>query len=207
MKLFRFAGAIVMALGLSACDLPSPEEIADRIADRAIERGQEAGDALAQRPIELFERDRDDLADVPNTAFRDMPQSGLASFTGSAQLIVGRGNDRERYVGRTNVGIDYGRGQFIGRVDNFVARGDRRDIGGDLRISDSAVGVNRPNDFTASYSGTLRDGDDRIVVDAEMLGDFKGTPIRGMVGTGRGDGVTVNGADTFHRFDMIVTAK
>ena len=208
MQVFK-AGLLALACAtVAGCGaIPTREEIADRIAERALESVKEAaGDQDTNlTSVQRFERTRRDIEPLSNTAFLDMPTGGAARFAGGAQLTVTPPSGDQgprRYVGRANVGVDFASETVVGRVDQMIRRSNGRDIAGTLSIRNGDIGVNRPNDFAADLRGTLRDGNATITMDSRILGDFRGTPVRGIAVRNNGSDATWNGRIADHAFSL-----
>ncbi|WP_089990326.1 hypothetical protein [Cognatiyoonia koreensis] len=154
---------------------------------------------------------RDRNSDVPNSAWDAMPTQGQARFDGAAAVRFGPDNARTRLAGDVSLTVDYATGGIDGQIDRLFGVDGSNDLAeyrGQLRVGDGRIGVDRPNDWSAGYSGTLRGNGDRIVSGGTIRGDFQGTPVRTMEGRSDGsDTALVNGVEMPFRVDIVAEQK
>ncbi|MBT8459947.1 MAG: hypothetical protein KJN60_09785, partial [Boseongicola sp.] len=87
--------------------------------------------------------------------------------------------------GEAVVDADFATSSLTGTGSEFV--GQDRDgafdhYAGTIGLSDGKIGINRPNDFRIDYSGILTGNHEAIGLGGTIEGDFKGDPIRGLLG-------------------------
>lgn len=133
-----------------------------------------------------------------NTAFDGMPTAGSATYTGYAVIKHSDGvSDDAQFLGDASVTADFANGTVEGQASNFGGWHNNSAVGsysGSVVLSGGVIGINRPNDLGAYFSGTLVRGADTIVIDGGMIGDFKGTPIIGAITEIDADStMTING--------------
>ena len=160
---------------------------------------------------------------LPGTAFRAMPTSDSAVFTGSAGLIIdpvaATDDDDIVVIGDTRMTADFDAGTMTGTITNMQAATDITDnsadisgVDGIIRIGDntSIIGddvddnlTNQPNEWYADYAGTLEINSDTYQVEGNVSGRFLGTrvtpraglsPVRAIVGTDDDGFAVMNGA-------------
>lgn len=162
-------------------------------------------------------------AALPNTSYVGMPTSGTATYNGYALLYA---NTRGTVAGVAKLGIvgtaqlnaNFGTSSMTGTLTNFVGSEVTANstggydfsktptaYNGSLTMTDGCIGnaagcpgVTRPNQFTGTFKGALTGQGHTVATDATILGDFRGTPIKGVYATGTSgpiqvDATAVNG--------------
>lgn len=145
-----------------------------------------------------------DPTDTGVTDPRTLPTTGRATYDGymRADLPTGDGGAREDYLADLRLEVNFATGfdQIRGQATGFEAA-DARRLGGALSITGGDVF--RDTDTTAAYTfdgdldGTLTDGGDAYVVDAEIEGDFLGSDQTAVGGIVFGDVDGPRGTDIF----------
>lgn len=163
--------ALILAscLSLSACG--AIEDIRDAVAF-SDERDQ-------------FTNRREALSARSNSAFTAIPDENSETYQGEASLAAGTSASGVYLIGDAVLVVDFEADTVEGTLSSFGGF-DRAesyaDYSGTLVFVDGEIGVDRPNDLESEIVGTLRGGGYTIEVDAEWEGDFKGSPIRGVLG-------------------------
>ena len=145
---------------------------------------------------------------LPNTAFRAIPASGTASYAGDAALsVVDAGYQEYLLLGRSAMQVDFANTTVSGILSEFhggaapagqVFPTENVDFAGSIVLTGGGIGIFRPNDFDGTFAGTLTGAGHVIALNGPYLGDFKGTPIKGIVASnvtnsGSADQATVDG--------------
>lgn len=148
------------------------------------------------------------LNGVFNTAFKGMPITGTARYNGQSGLVLtSAAGDDFLLLGDGALLADFQNGTMDGTLGSFRGvilpggagpAGAVTDYAGTIVLANGAIGVTRPNDFDADFDGTLTGGGNVIFVTGDIYGDFKGTPIRGLLGSSSAAGLvppsgTING--------------
>ncbi|SEM82285.1 hypothetical protein SAMN04488003_10549 [Loktanella fryxellensis] len=143
-------------------------------------------------------------ADLDVTDPRTLPTTGRATYDGymRAELPTGDDGSRENYLADLRMEVNFATGfdQIRGQATGFEAGGARR-LGGALTISGGDV--YRDTDTSAAYTfdgalnGTLTDGSDDYLIDAEIEGDFLGADQTAVGGLVFGDITGPEGIDIF----------
>lgn len=148
------------------------------------------------------------LDGVFNTAFKGMPITGTARYNGQSGLVLtSAAGDDFLLLGNAAMLADFQNGTMDGTFGSFRGvilpggagpAGAETDYAGTIVLANGAIGVARPNDFDGDFSGSLTGGGNVIIVSGDLLGDFKGTPIRGVIGSSGAGGLipptgTING--------------
>lgn len=179
----RLVTAALLPLGLSACQLDLLD-YRDRLKDEA---------KLAN-----------EISQMHPTAFRAMPITGSAEFTGTGNLYIDRNRDTQGdglfLIGDATLIADFENSTLTGVVDDLqgatnvrlnsqgkVVRRDVRsiDASGSIELGnmESVIGrgdgtrTSRPNDWFADYGGTVQVGGEAYVLDGEVSGQFYGTRV------------------------------
>ena len=148
------------------------------------------------------------LSGVFNTAFTGMPVSGSAGFVGqSGMVMTSAAGDDYLFLGDAAMLADFQNATMAGTMGSFRGvvlpggagpAGAVTDYAGTILLSGGSIGVARPNDFDGDFAGTLTGGGNVIFVTGDIYGDFKGTPIRAVMGSSSAAGLipptgTING--------------
>ncbi|SHI65260.1 hypothetical protein [Wenxinia saemankumensis] len=145
------------------------------------------------------------------TTMANLPESGAATYTGTALLGLDRDGTQPAYLGRAAVTADFAAGVLSGRVDDYVYAADSDDdgaigpvrpvegaltlTGGNFAPGPAGPGGARPAGFDANVAGTLTGGAQAVVVDQDLIGSFLGNPGPvGIAAAGAGTAV-VNGVE------------
>lgn len=128
-----------------------------------------------------------------NTAYRAVPETGTATYTGEASLGVGTRTEGVVLIGNAEVVIDFENADVSGELGNFTGFDMDEEfisLNGELVLQDGNLGADNPNDVNAQIVGSLFGDGYTIDVDAFWDGHLKGTPIVGVLGdTTPGDSV------------------
>lgn len=148
------------------------------------------------------------LNGVFNTAFKGMPVTGTARYAGqSGMVMTSAAGDDYLFLGDAAMLADFQNATMTGTLGSFRGvilpggagpAGAVTDYAGTIVLTNGAIGVARPNDFDADFGGTLTGGGNVIFVTGDIYGDFKGTPIRAVMGSSSAGGLippsgTING--------------
>lgn len=159
-----------------------------------------------------------------NTAFKTMPTTGTANFTGYAGLTVDDPTTNQPSIhvdGTAVVTANFATASVSGSMTNFVGTtvdntthdlaGPAASYAGTLTLTNGCIGlstcpnVTRPNQFSANVDGTLTGEGNTIVTSREVVGDFKGNPIKGISVNGLTNLTTLNGVTTNSNFLLVGT--
>lgn len=169
-------------------------------------------------------------AALPNTSYVGMPTSGTAAFNGYALLYANQGGGvagvaKLGVVGTAQLNADFGTSSMTGTLTNFVG-GDVTTnstggydftkspvaIDGSLTMTNGCIGnasgcpgVTRPNQFAGTFKGALTGDGHTVATDATILGDFRGTPIKGVYAVGVSGPIQVDG--TAVSGDLTITGE
>jgi len=140
-----------------------------------------------------------------------LPNRGSARFAGfmNADLPLGAGGARERYIGDLALDVDFAsdKGGVTGRADKFATR-DGKALDGGLRVRGSTLFRKTDTDdnysFAGRMGGKLRDGATPYTIAADISGDFRGRDAAGVNGVIFGD---INGPDGQDIFDGDFAAR
>lgn len=146
-----------------------------------------------------------DLGILPDTAIAGMPSTGTANYAGGTELrFFSAAGEQFVLIGDTSVAVDFQSGTLSGTVAGLhggiaptgsVYPLTAADYTGSLVLSNGQIGSAGPNSFGALYGGTLTGAGNLITANGGLLGNFKGTPVQGIVAVGGGL-VTLNGGAT-----------
>ena len=146
-----------------------------------------------------------DLGSLPDTATASMPTTGSATYSGGTEMrFFSAAGESYVLIGDTSVSVDFSGGTLSGTMAGF--RGGVAPVGaaypvtaadysGSIGISNGTIGATRPSGIAASFDGSLTGAGNLITANGGLLGDFKGSPVQGIVGVGAGV-VTLNGGAT-----------
>ena len=141
--------------------------------------------------------DFDDRYDALNarstTAYSAIPDAGTATYRGEARLGAGTDAAGVVLIGDASITVDFSDGDVTGRLSSFGGfdrSEEYSDYSGALTFEGGQIGVDKPNDVQATIEGTLVGEDHSLDVDAAFRGDFRGTPIRGILGNTQGSAST-----------------
>lgn len=160
----------------------------------------------------------DGTTGTPNSAFKAIPTSGTATYTGYALLGINRANSqpgapRLTIEGTSTLAADFGAGSITGSATNFVGgpTGDQNTttgkfpelspptyFPGSLTLTgcigtQNGCSATRPNQVAVTYTGQVSNGTYAVSTSGSTTGDFKGTPIKGIVITDGASTYIVNG--------------
>ncbi len=124
---------------------------------------------------------QDDVAALAATPTVDVPIAGTASYDGTA-LIVTEALPRTQLVGVAALEANFGANTIAGSMDDFhgiVDGGSIRAFDGELLLSNGQIIRLPVQSLAADVTGTLTGGGDTVVVDASLLGNFRGAPSAG----------------------------
>lgn len=125
-----------------------------------------------------------------NTAFvapfiEGMPTTGTATYEGNMSVAIATPGENTVLYGVAVVDADFATSSLTGTGSGFVGQdreGSFDHYAGTIGLTDGKIGINRPNDFRVEYSGILTGNDEAIGLSGMIEGDFKGDPIRGLLG-------------------------
>ena len=135
-----------------------------------------------------------------STTTAAMPTSGTASFQGQSGLVLtSAGGDTFLLLGDAAMLADFQSATLDGTMGSF--RGVMLPGGtgpatadipysGTILLQGGDIGFLRANDFFGGFDGTLTGGGNAIFVTGGIYGEFKGTPIRGIIGSASPGGLT-----------------
>jgi hypothetical protein len=116
------------------------------------------------------------VAELANTSFASMPDTGSVSYTGHASLAYSTGGAEVILLGNASVVADFGSDVISGQADHFFGGtgiSDVQDYDGALAF-DGVIGLRRPNSFDAVIEGAISGGGQSFVLSGPLLGDFRG---------------------------------
>lgn len=150
-----------------------------------------------------------------NTAFvapliEGMPDSGTAFYDGLVRVDLNTTGADTILFGQARVEADFDAQSLSGDVSDVVGRdsgGDVAAYAGDLALTNGDIGVNRPNDFTLDYGGTLTGNGETIALSGTLAGDFKADPILGLLGSDTSPIATVDGLGVTGAVGMAVNSR
>lgn len=181
----RVGGALVVrfvswlapvALGLAGCGHSTPVEVPPDVRFDVLQTAYVASEAR--------------LEARSNTAFVEpyiegMPTSGGAVYSGYMAVDLATAGGGTVLFGEVDVIADFAAGTLRGSAGDFVGHDRTRTIdtyAGTISMTDGRIGVVRPNAFTIDYGGILTGNAEAISVSGTIDGNFKGDPIRGLLG-------------------------
>ena len=202
---YRVAAFLVLgALGLAGCggsSQPSKTELPLEVAF----------DVLATSFVGAEAR----LTARSNTAFippfiEGMPTTGDVRYLGfmSARLAT-PGGDTVLY-GEAAVDTDFSANSVTGVVTDFVGHdrtGSIAGYDGTIVLTNGKIGIERPNDFRVDYSGILTGNNEAVGLSGTIGGDFKGDPIRGLLGYDSDPLAVVDGVITEAQIGLAVETQ
>lgn len=154
------------------------------------------------------------LAARSNTAFVEpkiegMPSSGRAIYDGYFHAELETTALTTRLLGLASVAVDFATDEMVGSATDFIGvdrTGAMSPYSGSVAMTGGNVGVTRPNDFSLPYSGSLDGNGETVVLSGTITGNFKGDPIRGILGTDAMTG-TIDGTPFAGEVDLAATVR
>jgi hypothetical protein len=130
------------------------------------------------------------LAARSNTAFippliEGMPTTGGATYTGVMFVELDTAGMTTQLYGNADVTANFDASSMSGSVTDFYGRdrtGSQAAYTGAVSLTNGTIGAARPNAFDLDFSGALSGNGESISLSGTMDGDFKGDPIRGILG-------------------------
>lgn len=136
-----------------------------------------------------------------NSAFNAVPASGSGTFEGII-LATTTGAPAVNYTAsaETTISVDFLENTLTAENGQFVLFDGNLDpvetLDGDLRVTNGTIRGSRQNSVEMTASGTLTGDTATMIVNGDLEGSFKGSPILLGITAGTGDATgIVNGAD------------
>jgi hypothetical protein len=105
----------------------------------------------------------------------EMPNTGSATYTGYATLLVNSPNDTA-LVGDARIEADFTNSTLNGNLTNFVGTVDGDgydDFSGSIALKDGEIGATTASSLTADIKGSLSNDEDLVTVNGGVVGNFR----------------------------------
>jgi len=152
----------------------------------------------------------DQLSGFSRTAWDEVPDSGTASFSGYATLVVDTAPAVSLLIGNANININFDNPGVIGSLTNFVgsdSSGNLEEYDGTIAVTSGTLARFRDNDFYAIYGGSLAAPGDSIIISGELEGEFVRTPLQGIQAKDTGVVASHNGTSTLADLKVVGQLK
>jgi hypothetical protein len=161
------AGGLALMAALSACSSTSVDNTDRAEYNAAAEAYNDLRDQFLATPVDTA-----------------VPQSGVASYSGAAVMIMNTDPftssvSDTSLVGNADITADFGGDDLFGKINNvtgFVDNGEVVDFTGQLNINNGNLPGIGSSIFTADINGLLTEegGGDQVSVAGDLSGNFRG---------------------------------
>ncbi len=131
-----------------------------------------------------------------NTSFVSMPTTGTAIYSGYAGLTAATERLQTALIGDVVIQANFGTGVINGSINNFEGGTDPDQAvtyEGSLDLS-GEIGQTQPNDFDATFVGTLMGEGQELYAYGQLDGEFHGTGAAAVMATSdASSGVAIGG--------------
>ena len=179
MKGFKVCAAAAVLMTFAACSSSGGGSGGGGGGGQTTETPDQVSDLQAYQDLQ------DSLLERSNARFDAIPTQGTAEYNGFAYLQIFSQPENATFSGEARVNVDFETDAMTGRVRNLSGTdrfGEDVDVTGALQLR-GTVGAERPNQIGGTVRGTLdAGGQDLIVQGGDLDLDFRGTPVRGLLG-------------------------